>query len=68
MCLHMNENIKCSCPELTIFHVKIRNYEKEIKSLWVWTTQTMQIKIIKNIFTHAYLRKRKQYNLMQRRT
>lgn len=58
MCLHRYENIKYSCPELTIFHVKIRNYEKEIKS-WVWMTQTMQIKIMRNIFTHAISHKKK---------
>lgn len=55
----MYENIKCSCPELTIFHVKVRNYEKEIKSLWVWMTLTTQIKITRNIFTHAISQEKK---------
>lgn len=63
MCLHMHENIKYSCPELTIFHVKVRNYEKEIKSLWVWTTQTRQIKIMRSIFTRAISQEKKTISL-----
>lgn len=53
MCLQISENTKCSWPEFRILHVKIRNYEKGIKSLWVWTIKTMKVKIMKNIFTHA---------------
>lgn len=59
MCLHMHENIKYSCPELTTFYIKIRKYEKVIKSLWVWTIQTMQIKIMKSIFTDAISQEKK---------
>lgn len=59
MCLEISEIIKRSWPELSIFHVKIRNYEKGIKSLWVWTIQTMKVKIIKNTFTHAIFQQKK---------
>lgn len=59
MCLQISEIIKCSWLELRIFHVKIRNYEKGIKSLWAWTIQTMKVKIMKNIFTHAISQEKK---------
>lgn len=50
---------KCSRTELRNFHVKNRNYEQGIKSLWVWTIQTMEVKITKNKFTHAISQEKK---------